>query len=153
MKKRFIVYSVLPVLGLALLLGVGNPAKAFFDGFGVSASPDQIATRQQAMFQNEADILGVSVDEIKNAWAEGKTMQQLIKEKGLTQDQVQARMKEAQTKQLKVQMQALVDKGVITQAQADKRLQVMQTQSNKIGKIGKRGGMMGRGGMMRGFGF
>jgi len=53
-------------------------------------------------------------------------------------------MKDARAQQLKAQMQALVDKGVITQAQADQRLQWMQNKTQNTKGHGFRG--------MRGFG-
>jgi hypothetical protein len=60
-------------------------------------------------------------------------------------------MQAARTAEMKTQLQNLVTKGVITQAQADKRLATMQTKSaNK--KDSKRGGH-GMKGMMGGFGF
>ena len=104
------------------------------------------------MFQQEAQILGIGVDELKEDWASGKTIRQIMEEKGITQEQVQARMKELQTQQMKTFLQALVDKGVITQAQADKRLEIMQNQLQN-GKMNK-GLPMGFGrGFGKGFGW
>ncbi len=76
-----------------------------------------------------------------------------MEEKGITEEQVQTRMKELQAEQMKSFLQALVDKGVITQAQADKRLGVMQNQlqNGRMGKMG-RGFPMGMG-FGRGFGW
>ena len=71
------------------------------------------------------EILGISVDDVKNAWADGKTMAQIIQEKGLNQDDVQKRAQDAHSARMKTQLQALVDKGIITQDQADRRLQFM----------------------------
>ncbi len=151
MKRKIFIYSIFPTLGLAgVLLANVASAHGFFGGFGFgNATPDQIATQQQTMFQNQAAILGLGIDDVKNAWAEGKTMKQLMDEKGITQDQVQARMKDARLAQLKSQLQTLVDKGIITQAQSDKRLAAMQNQiQNGMGRGHK--GMMGFG---HGFGF
>ena len=138
MKKHTIALALIPVLALTLF--TASPAAAhglnhWFGGFGMmgikAPTPDELATTHQTMFQQQSQILGLSVDEIKNAWAEGKTMQQLAKEKGITQEQINTRMQELLTAELKTQLQTLVDKGIITQAQADKRLQVMQTQLSK----------------------
>jgi len=70
-----------------------------------------------------------------------------MEEKGINQEQIQTRMKEIQLQEMKSYLQTLVDKGIITQAQADKRLEVMQNQIEN--------GKMGRGfkGLGRGFGF
>ncbi len=74
-------------------------------------------------------------------------MAQLAQDKGITQVQLQTKVKDARTQQLKTQLQALVDKRVITQAQADQRLSYLQTlKTNVKGKAGGRrhmGGMMG----------
>jgi len=125
-------------------LGAGiASANGWFGGLG-NLSSDEIATRQQTMFQNEAQILGINTDELKEYWAEGKSIRDIMDEKGITEEQVQARMKDLQTQQMKTFLAALVEKGVITQAQADKRLQVMQNHLQN--------GKMGRGMPMMGFG-
>ncbi len=146
MKNKVLKYSLITaVLGIGFL-GV-NLASAcgWFGGFS-SLTPDQIATQQQTMFQNQAQILGISVDEVKNAWTQGKSFSQLATDKGITQEQLQTKLNDFRTQQLKTQLQSLVDKGVITKTQADQRLQFMQTkQTNSAGKMGQR--------MFRGFGF
>jgi hypothetical protein len=93
------------------------------------------------MFERQAQILGLGVDEVKNAWAEGKTMRQIIEEKGISLDQIQARMKEARLAELKSNLQTLVGKGVITQVQADKRLAAVQSAAqNGFGSMRRMGG-------------
>jgi hypothetical protein len=145
MKKKYLIYAILPAVGLAVLAGGIASANGFF-GFGASLSPDEIASRQQAMFQQEAQILGISLDDVKAAWAAGKTMKQIMDEKGISQDQVQQRINDMRTAQLKSNLQTLVDKGVITQAQADQRLQTMQNMMQNKGSKGMRGMMGGFGG-------
>lgn len=153
MKKKVLICSLISFLGLSLLgVGIASAHGFSFGWFGTSSNltPDQIATNQQTMFQNEATILGISIDDVKNAWAEGTSLQQLIKDKGIDQTQVQQRIKDAQIQQLKTQLQVLVDKGVITQAQSDKRLKLMQDKLQNT-KVKGHKGMMGWG--MRGLGF
>jgi hypothetical protein len=114
-----------------------------------------IATR----FESEAKILGVTTDEVKNAWADGKNIFDLAKEKGIATTTLKANMDVARDAEIKTKMDALVKSGTITQAQADKRIATMKAQdlkkaSNKKGgkmkdvkgerkEIGKRGGFMG----------
>jgi hypothetical protein len=151
MKKKYLIYTILPAISFAVLGAGIASACGWFGGFG-NLSSDEIASRQQTMFQQEAQILGIGVDELKEDWASGKTIRQIMEEKGITQEQVQARMKELQTQQMKTFLQALVDKGVITQAQADKRLEIMQNQLQN-GKMNK-GLPMGFGrGFGKGFGW
>ena len=132
MKNKIMLHAFLPaMLGLGLM-GAGAASANWFGLFGgSSATPEQIATRQQTIFDQEAQILGVSVDDVKNAWADGKTFQQLAQEKGITQEQLQTKMKDLRTQQIKSQLQTLVGKGVITQDQMNKRLQFIQTQQSK----------------------
>jgi hypothetical protein len=136
MKNKLFAYTVFPALLGFGLLGAGVVSACGLGGWGfgfgfsnATSTPDIIASRQTALFQYEAQILGISVDDVKNAWAEGKTIKQIMEEKNITQDQVNQRIKDYQIQQYKTQLQTLVTKGVITQAQADKRLQYMQ---NKI---------------------
>ncbi len=140
MNKKILVYALLPVFGLGLF-GVNA---AFAHGwFGVfsNENPDQVAARQQSMFDNEAQILGISVDEVKDAWAAGKTLTQIATEKGISQEQLQERMKSAREAQMKSELQILVTKGIITQAQADKRLEFMKNNpgNQKFGRGFHRG--------------
>ena len=139
MKRKFL-YAVLPVLSVGLLGAGIASAHGMFGGMMTGATPEEIALHQNVMFEQDAQILGVSVDEIKEAWASGKTVRDLAKEKGISDEHLQTKMKEARTAQLKAQLQTLVDKGVITQAQADKRLTAMQTRfENGKGLMGGRG--------------
>jgi len=146
MKKKYLIYTILPAMAFSVLGAGIASAYGWFGGFG-NLSSDEIATRQQTIFQNEAQILGISIDELKEDWAEGKTTRQIMQEKGITEEQVQTRMKDLQTQQMRSFIQALVDKGVITQAQADKRLQVMQNQlqNGKMGRGFSKGFRMGFG--------
>ena len=127
MSKKTI-YPII-VAGAISLLGLGtvSACNGWFNGWGTAnGSSTDMAQRQQQMFQYEAQILGLSADDVKNAWAEGKSLKQLMQEKNISRDQVNARIKEQQLQEMKTYLKALVDKGVITQAQADKRLQVFQ---------------------------
>ncbi len=138
-KTKILMYAALPIIGLGIL-GYGTASAA---GWGMgNMDPEQLVSNQQSKFQSEADILGVGVDEVKNAWANGKTLLEVAKEKGVTQEQLQAKMKAVRLKQMKESLQILVDKGVITQTQADQRLKFMESNAGKVKKAGR--GMMGR---------
>lgn len=135
MNKKLFAYVLLPVVSFSIL-GAGIASANGWGWFGGSynTDPTQFASQQQTMFQQRAQLLGVTIDEIKNAWAQGKTISQLAQEKGISQADLQKRATDLRTQQLKDKMQVLVSQGVVTQAQADARLQFMQTQSaNKKG--------------------
>lgn len=134
MKNKLAAYAFLPALSLSLIgTGVASAHGMFND-----ATPEEVAVRQESMFKHEASILGVSIDEIKAAWAEGKNPQEIAKAKGINQADIEKRMKAAAQQKTKEQLQTLVSKGIITQAQADQRLKVMETRlgqgKNHMGK-------------------
>lgn len=126
MKRKLGMYAFLPAIGLSLIgTGVASAHGMFGGPFG--GTPEEIATRQTVMFEQEAKLLGITVAEIKQAWAEGKNPQQIAQEKGIKQEDIAARLKEAAIQKTKDQLKTLVEKGVITQAQADQRLKTLQT--------------------------
>lgn len=131
MNKKIIGFAAIPVLGISMLAVDAASARGL--GMHFSASPEDIATHQEEMFTQKASILGVSVDEIKTAWSEGKKLQDIAKEKGITKEQLHERMKAAREVQMATHLKALVDKGVITQAQADKRAEHMHAKTEKGG--------------------
>lgn len=145
MKTNFRNKTIAGVLTL-LAFGAVSASAMGFGGMS-TLSADEIATRQSAMFQQHANLIGATLDEVKQAWADGKDFKTLATEKGITQAQLQAKMKALHDTQMKSQLATLVSKGVITQAQADKRLATIATkQSNK--KDGSKHGMRG---LMHGF--
>ncbi len=151
MKNTFKKAGAVSVLSLLAFGAVSASAMGFGGMMSSNASPDEIASRHTTMFTQQASLLGMTVDEVKNAWAQGKTLEQLATEKGLTKAELQAKLVTQRTEQMKSHLSTLVSKGVLTQAQADKRLSFMQSQSSSKKGIGmhERGGK----GMMGGFGF
>ncbi len=134
-------------LGVLSFAGVGI-VSAHGGGFGDwgflgNWTPEDIASRFQAMFESKAGLLGISTDDYKAKWAEGKTFSQIAEESGVTSEQLQERMRQARLDQLRAQLNALAEKGVIGQEQADQRFNALQTQFEN-------GGDKGWGGMMRG---
>jgi hypothetical protein len=128
MKRTHIAaLAALPILGLSFVgAGVASahgPGSGF--GFGGMMRPnfsaEDFAAHQTQMFAEQAELLGISVDEIKEAWAAGTSFKDLAEEKGITEEQIKAKMKAAADARIKAELSALVDKGIITQAQADKR--------------------------------
>lgn len=130
MKYKIAAYAFAPLLGLTLVGGNMASAHGFFEP---SASPEYFVARGQAMFQAEADLLGVTVDEIKNGWAQGKTLTQIAAGHGISKGQLQQKMAAAAQAKIAAGLQMLVTKGIITQAQADSRLDFLA----KHAKTGK----------------
>lgn len=131
--------------------GVATASAMGFGGFGggmmSTLTTDEIATRQTTMFQKQAELIGATTDEIKNAWADGTDFLTFAKSKGVTEEALKVKLQAVRVAELKTQLDMLVSKGVITQAQADKRLATMQTKMTNKKSFG-----MGRGhhGMMGG---
>jgi hypothetical protein len=154
MKNKFIVYAVVPVVLSVGLIGANAAAAHGMFGPASNLSPDEIVSFQQNIFTKESQILGISEAELKADWALGKTFNQIIQDRKLDKTQIEQRMKDAQAVQMKAQLQTLVDKGVITEAQADSRLAAMQSKMGSVkGVKGKRGGMGHMGGFGGPFGF
>ncbi len=152
MKNKFIVYAVVPVVLSVGLIGANAAAAHGMFGPAGNLSPDQIVSFQQNIFTKEAQILGISEADLKADWALGKTFNQIIQDRSLDKTQIAQRMKDAQAAEMKAQLQTLVDKGVITQAQADSRLAAMQAKMVGVKGHGRRG-MAQMGGFGGPFGF
>ena len=120
---KYISLAVFPALAL-ILMGAGTASARGMFGIGGASNqtPEQTAVSQQSRFQAQANLLGISVDEVKNAWASGKTLQELATEKGVTKEQLQQKKQDLQKQHISEQLKVLVEKGVITQAQADQKL-------------------------------
>ena len=145
MKKKYLLYAALPVATLVVASAVSASANGLSFGFGQQASPEEIAQRQQERFQQEAQLLGINIDDVKDGWAQGQTLWQIAEQNGITQEQLQAKMQEMHQQQMQERLQALIDQGVISQQQADSRLQFMQQhqQEKSMGECGFGRGMRG----------
>ncbi len=135
MSKKILVLTIL----LVLVLGFSAVSPAEARGFGWKGfwgfpnfNLDDWTQRMEKMFENWANLLQISLEKIKNYWAEGKTMKEIMEAENISQEEVQKRMKEMRLEGLKNQLQKLVEKGIITQEQADKRLKFYQSQLEKL---------------------
>jgi DNA-binding phage protein len=102
--------------GVAALLGVGA-VSASTTNPTPTAHLDRHAVRA-AVVESEADILGITPQALVKDLRAGQKVSDLAKDKGITQEQFETRLVE----NLKPRLETLVDKKVITQAQADKLL-------------------------------
>ena len=119
--KIYIALATLPVLLVSVF------AVSFVSAHGwFKLSPEDAAERKSVMFEQKAALLGVSVEEMKNAWAEGKNFHELMEESGLTKEDLKVRMQESMKARMAEHLQSLVDEGVITQEQADQRSETVE---------------------------
>ena len=79
--------------------------------------PDRHAVRA-AIIEAEADVLGIKPETLVVDLRHGQKVSDLAKDKGMSKEQFETRLLAS----LKPRLEALVDKKVITQAQADKVL-------------------------------
>ncbi len=102
--------------GVATLLAVG----------AVSASTTQTPTARHtdrhavvaAVIASEADVLGIKPETLVDDLKKGQKVSDLVRDRGITQEQFETRL----IADLRPRLETLVDKKVITQAQADRLL-------------------------------
>jgi hypothetical protein len=85
------------------------------------AVPDPRSDRRairRAVFESEADVLGISTKTLRADLRKGQKVSDLAKDKGMTKEQFETRL----IASVKPRLEALVGQKVITQAQADKVL-------------------------------
>jgi hypothetical protein len=155
-KKYIAIYAVVPVVALGLAVGalasaqgLGGRGMGGFMGFGSNETPDQYASRMQTMFSNESQILGISVDTLKSDWAQGMTLSQIAQQQGIDQNTLQSKINDYRKQQMQTKLQALVSQGVITQDQANQRLQFVQNNHQSTNGTGSWHSMRGMKEMMR----
>ncbi len=148
MKKKALI--IVPAIALFTLFGATTAfAHGGFGGMWKS-DPAAAATHWENMIKEQAGLLGISQDEMRSKWAEGKTLREIAAEKGISETDLHTKMKAAREKEMKEQLQSLVSQGKLTQAQADARLKFMQAQQEKMNGKKMGGGRHGGMGMMRG---
>lgn len=136
MKKKILAYTLLPALGIGILGAGLTSAHGWFGKFS-NLAPEEIAQHQQIMFEKKAEFLGITVDQLKDAWAEGKTLSEIAEQYGVTQEQLQERFRAQAQEKMQFHIQALVDNGVITQEQAEQKFQFMENKLENA-KFGRR---------------
>jgi hypothetical protein len=102
--------------GVAALLSVGAVSASTAKPT-TNAHPDRHAVRA-AVIESEADVLGIAPQTLVQDLKAGQKVSDLARDKGITQEQFEARLGAS----LKPRLETLVDKKVITQAQADRLL-------------------------------
>lgn len=130
MKKKTLL-QFLVIAGILGFAGVGVVSAHGGFGWMGTFDPEKFVERQQEMFQKQADILGIGIDKVKNYWSEGKTLKEMSQAEGIADDELLEKMKAAREENMKQMMQSLVEKGIITQQQADKRLEIMKERTSK----------------------
>lgn len=85
----------------------------------------------------KAEALGMTTDELKTALNGGKKFQELLTEKGITKDDLKAKMEAAMKKKAEEHLQSLVTDGTLTQEEADVMKRVGEKLKAKFKAEGK----------------
>lgn len=153
--KRFLILAV--VLGIVAAFGVTGVVMAQnpdptnpMPGWGGMMGGAGHGAMHEYMQAALADQLGITVDELNAAHADGKIFWQIAEEKGFTVEQAQQMMLDARN----TAIDAMVADGAITQEQADwmKQRGGMMGGGRGMGSGGCHGGNGTPGGMMGGRG-
>jgi len=144
MNKKYLL--ILPALFLTVLF-TADSASAF-GGKGFARGGDLAAQTKnwEEKIAQKSKLIGISEGDMKDAWAEGKNFRDLAKEKGISEEEMRAKMQVQRQEQEKTFLQNLINQGKITQAQADARIKHMQEMGGKIQE------MKGAGRGKKGFG-
>jgi hypothetical protein len=103
------------LLSLGVAGGLAQAATPSPDPSAAAAHADRRAV-VRAVFESEADVLGIKPAQLRDDLKHGQKVSDLAKDKGLTKEQFAAKLIDTVRPRLK----ALVDNHVITQAQADR---------------------------------
>lgn len=135
MKK---VTYMIPVFALAGLIGVGS-LTAYAAGNDWSLGLGKFdSSHWEQRLSSEASLLGITLDEMKSFWSQGKSVKEIAAEKGISETDLAAKMKAQRLETMKSELATLVSEGKLTQAQADTRLKVAE--SKNLDEIGGPGG-------------
>lgn len=113
--KKLLLYTLLGV-GVAGLTGAGMvfAGESFNKGMGGG---------YEAMVENKAEILGITVEELNATREEGTTFHEIIEEQGLDFDAFHEEMKEKRAGRIEARMDQMVEDGRITREQANERIE------------------------------
>jgi len=103
-------------LGLAtgLVQAASNPTPSPSASAKAPATDRRVIAR--AVFESEADVLGIAPKTVRADLRKGQKVSDLAKDKGMTKEQFETRL----IASVKPRLATLVDHKVVTQAQADK---------------------------------
>lgn len=145
MNKKVLVFS-LAVLTIFTAIGISSVDARGFSQNNLGFNSDQMTERRVQMIENNAELLGITVEQLENYHAEGKYMFEIAEELGLDMDNFREKIELNRQNRMKERLQDLVDNGKITQEQANKRSENIQ----EFGGRGSFGGHPVKDGFKRG---
>lgn len=137
--KKILLYSLLTVGVVGLVSASAVSAQGFFYNRAMDS-----AGGYERILENKAEILGLSVDDLKAAKEEGQTFQEIAENQGLSIEELRAQMQEkkqelrAQKMEgMKAHIEELVANEEITQERADYKIQKIQERFENFEARGK----------------
>lgn len=118
--KVYIILAVLPVLLVSVL------ALSFVSAHGWFGMLEDGTEHKGMMFEQKAALLGMSIEEMKDMWTEGKNFHEMKEESGFVKGEFKMHMKEGMEERMAEHLQSLIDQGLITQEQADQKSEFME---------------------------
>jgi len=136
MNKK-ILLSVL-ILGFLITVGVSSAlAQGWFNG-KKDIDPERIMVKKEEMFKAKADLLGISIEQLKEYWSEGKNIGEIAVEMDISEEELRSKIQESHKAKMTEHLNLLVERGRITQEQADTKFTYMQERmDNCDGHVGK----------------
>lgn len=136
MNKK-ILLSVL-ILGFLVTVGASSVlAKGWFNG-KKDIDPERIMVKKEEMFKAKADLLGISIEQLKEYWSEGKNIGEIAAEMDISEEELRSKIQESHKAKMTEHLNLLVERGRITQEQADTKFTYMQERmDNCDGHVGK----------------
>jgi hypothetical protein len=129
---------MIPVFALAGLIGVGS-LTAYAAGNDWSLGLGKFDTsRWEQRLTSEASLLGITLDEMKSFWSQGKSVKEIATEKGISETDLASKMKAQRIEMMKTHLATLVSEDKLTQTQADARLKAAE--SKNLDDFGGSGG-------------
>jgi hypothetical protein len=133
--KKFLICALLAI-GILGLVGAGTVSARGWFGGCADLDPETMIEKQNQMFEKKAEFFGISVDQIKEYWIQGKNMNEILEELGINKEEFWEQMKQSKQERMQEHLQIMVENGAITQEQADQRLEAMNNHFEN-GEMGK----------------
>jgi hypothetical protein len=148
--KKILLYSLLAVGVVGLVGASAVSAQGFFHNHAMDSEGKEAKGGYENMLKAKAEVLNLSVEDLKTAKEEGKTFQEIAEDQGLSVDELRAQMQEKKqelrTQKIegrKAHIEELVANETITQEQADEKLEWLESREGR-GKMFYRNGGEGR---------
>jgi F0F1-type ATP synthase membrane subunit c/vacuolar-type H+-ATPase subunit K len=146
MKKQIMMIGAGLVLATGLLTsstfahGMGGKGMG---GMMMHGTPEQQAEMLNKHLNTMVSVFGITLDQAKTYWAEDKNIHEIAKERNISETDLKTKMQAIKEAEMKIALQNMVSKGLITQAQADSKLAKMKTKMTEMkGKMGQKMGKM-----------